>query len=153
MQELLKTNSIAVTAAAVSASAVCFAVFIRKARDSAAAYVKSVSAKIHTKEISEAVTAAVAATNQTYVDELKNTWSFNEEAQKEAMKKAMVACLSSTSAETQKFIRESYDDTQKYLTIRIEAEVRKQKDGATLGLPIRGELLETLEAPADNTKD
>ena len=89
-------------------------------------------------EAAEAIAAAVAATNQTYVDALKNAGKFDAEAQKQAAQKALAACLQSISPAAQEFIERAYGDIREYLTTRIEAEVRKQKNEAplTLGLPV-----------------
>lgn len=78
-------------------------------------------------EIADAVSAAVAATSQTYVDALKQAGKFDLEAQKEAAQKALTACLASISPAAQAFIEALYGDLTEYLTTKIEAEVRRQK--------------------------
>ena len=127
MQEFLKDIFLAVLTAAVPMLTAYLVVFIRKAGDNAAANAESVKAKTYITEAAEAIAAAVAATNQTYVDSLKNAGKFDWDAQKEAARKALEACLASISPAAQSFIEAAYGDIREYLTTRIEAEVRAQK--------------------------
>lgn len=137
MQEFLKELFFAVITAAVPVLTAYIIVLIRKVGDNAAANAESTKAKTYITEATEAIAASVAATNQTYVDALKNAGKFDAEAQKEAAQKALTACLMSISPAAQEFIERAYGDIREYLTTRIEAEVRKQKNEAplTLGLP------------------
>ena len=137
MQEFLKELFFAVITAAVPVLTAYIVVLIRKVGENAAANTESIQAKTYITEAAEAIAAAVAATNQTYVDALKNAGKFDAEAQKEAAQKALAACLTSISPAAQEFIERAYGDIREYLTTRIEAEVRKQKNEAplTLGLP------------------
>ena len=96
------------------------------------------AAAVHTiTEIADAVSAAVAATSQTYVDALKKAGSFDLEAQKQAAAMALSACISAISPAAKEFIVAAYGDLTEYLTNKIEAEVRSQKTGETLlvGIP------------------
>ena len=127
MREFLKDIFLAVLTAAVPMLTAYLVVFIRKAGDSAAANTESVKAKTYITEVAEAIAAAVAATNQTYVDSLKNAGKFDWDAQKEAARKALEACLASISPAAQSFIEAAYGDIREYLKTRIEAEVRAQK--------------------------
>ena len=137
MQEFLKELFFAVITAAVPVLTAYIVVLIRKVGENAAANTESIQAKTYIMEAAEAIAAAVAATNQTYVDALKNAGKFDAEAQKQAAQKALAACLKSISPAAQEFIERAYGDIREYLTTRIEAEVRKQKNEAplTLGLP------------------
>ena len=138
MQEFLKELFFAVITAAVPVLTAYIVVLIRKVGENAAANTENVKAKTYIMEAAEAIAAAVAATNQTYVDALKNAGKFDAEAQKQAAQKALAACLQSISPAAQEFIERAYGDIREYLTTRIEAEVRKQKNEAplTLGLPV-----------------
>ena len=71
----------------------------------------------------------MAYVSQVYVDGLKLAGSFDEAAQKQALSMALAACLSSLSASAQKYIEKTYGDKAAYLTTKIEAEVRAQKNG------------------------
>ena len=137
MQEFLKEIFLAVITEAVLVLTAYIVVLVRKVGENAAANTENVKAKTYIMEAAEAIAAAVAATNQTYVDALKNAGKFDAEAQKQAAKKALAACLQSISPAAQEFIERAYGDIMEYLTTRIEAEVRKQKNEAplTLGLP------------------
>ena len=130
MQKYLQDFFLAVVTAAVPVLTAYLVVFIRKAGDSAAANAESVKLKTYITEAAEAIAAAVAATNQTYVDSLKNAGRFDGAAQREAAQKALEACLASISPAAQRFIQAAYGDVREYLTTRIEAEVRKQKGDA-----------------------
>ena len=132
MQKLLQDFFLAVVTAAVPVLTAYLVVFIRKAGDSAAANAESIKLKTCITEATEAIAAAVAATNQTYVDSLKNAGKFDAEAQREAAQKALEACLASISPAAQSFIETAYGDIREYLTTRIEAEVRRQKGEAGL---------------------
>ena len=125
MQEFLKEIFLAVITAAVPVLTAYIVVLIRKVGENAAANTENVKAKTYIMEAAEAIAAAVAATNQTYVDALKNAGKFDAEAQKQAAQKALAACLQSISPAAQEFIERAYGDIREYLTTRIEAEVRK----------------------------
>ena len=148
MQEFLKELFFAVITAAVPVLTAYIVVLIRKVGENAAANTESIQAKTYITEATEAIAAAVAATNQTYVDALKNAGKFDAEAQEEFAKKALTACLQSISPAAQGFIESAYGDIREYLMTRIEAEVRSQKSKAPLTLsgPVFGELPGTVEA-------
>lgn len=131
MLEFLQNIFLAVVTAAVPMLTAYLIVFIRKAGDSAAANTESIKLKTYITEATEAIAAAVAATNQTYVDSLKNAGKFDGAAQREAAQKALEACLTSISPAAQSFIEAAYGDIKEYLKTRIEAEVRKQKNEIT----------------------
>ena len=148
MQEFLKEIFLAVITEAVLVLTAYIVVLVRKVGENAAANTENVKAKTYIMEAAEAIAAAVAATNQTYVDALKNAGKFDAEAQKQAAKKALAACLQSISPAAQGFIESAYGDIREYLMTRIEAEVRSQKSKAPLTLsgPVFGELPGTVEA-------
>ena len=79
-------------------------VLIRKVGENAAANTENVKAKTYIMEAAEAIAAAVAATNQTYVDALKNAGKFDAEAQKQAAQKALAVCLQSISPAAQEVL-------------------------------------------------
>ena len=116
--------------------------------DNAAANTENVKAKTYITEAAEAISAAVAATNQTYVDALKNAGKFDGDAQREAAQKALEACLASISPAAQSFIEAAYGDIKEYLKTRIEAELRKQKNEMTAL-----ETAYTLESSVEVTED
>ena len=66
---------------------------------------------------------AVAAMNQTYVNDLKAAGTFNEAEQKEALMRAVSAALKSMSRDAQDYIKSNFGDTTQYLENRIEAQI------------------------------
>lgn len=77
--------------------------------------------------VNKTVTDCVTATNQTFVNSLKNTHSFDAEAQKEAFNKTMSAVLAILSDDAKDYIAAITGDVNTYLTQLIEAEVNKQR--------------------------
>lgn len=137
MNEFLSTLLIAVITAAVPILTTYGIKLIKKAAERAAANTDDIKQQGYIKEIADAVANAVAATNQTYVDALKKSGSLTKEAQAEAMQKSLDACLAAISPAARAFAETAYGDFVKYITTKIEAEVRKQKNEAPvmLGLP------------------
>ena len=146
MKEMLLDLLLAVTAAAVPVLTAYAVGYIKQAGKHAQANTDNIKAQGYIKEITDAIADAVAATSQTYVDALKQAGKFTPEAQAEAAKKALNACLASISPAAMEFIEGIYGDVKDYLTNKIEAEVRKQKNEApaTLALPV-------MESTADTT--
>ena len=75
------------------------------------------------REIGSAVSDAVAAMNQTYVNDLKTAGTFKEAEQKEALMKAVSAALKSMSSDAQDYINSNFGNTTQYLKNRIEAQI------------------------------
>lgn len=73
------------------------------------------------------VTSCIQATNQTYVESLKNQKIFDAAAQKEAFNKTFEAAKSMLSKEAQQLIAENYGDVAKYLTTLIESKIKDNK--------------------------
>lgn len=84
-------------------------------------------AQKYTNMIYQTVVDCVIATNQTYVDSLKKSGSFNEAAQKEAFNRTMNAIMTILSDDAKEYITEATGDLNTYLTQLIEAEVNKRK--------------------------
>lgn len=127
MKEMIMELLFAVITAAVPVLAGFVISYINKAKDKAVAQTDDTKTQGYIAEIARAISDAVAATSQTYVDALKQAGTFDEKAQKEAAKKALTACLASISPAAREFIESVYGDIVEYLTTKIEAEVRKQK--------------------------
>lgn len=155
MKEFLSTLLLAVVTAAVPVLTSYAIGYIRQAGQRAQASTDDIKTQGYIKEITDAISDAVEATSQTYVDALKKAGKFDAEAQAEAAKRALTACIASISPAANAFIKSAYGDLEKYLANRIEAEVRKQKGGAALSLsvPIIGELVGTVETTAEKTED
>ena len=78
--------------------------------------------------LDKTITDSVISVNQTYVDALKGKNAFTEEAQKEAYNKALEAIKASLPEEASMYLREIYTDLDAYLQMKIEAEVKKNKE-------------------------
>lgn len=79
-------------------------------------------------EITDAVANAVAAMNQTYVNDLKKTGSFDKAAQAKALNGAISAAIKSLSGDALDYIKRiSGGDTAGYLTTRIQAQIDHNK--------------------------
>ena len=78
-------------------------------------------------EVDKAVTTGVTYSSQTFVDSLKNSGNFGEEAQKEAFQIALDKTLSMLSQTAKELLANVYGDVTDYLTGLIEAEVKNQK--------------------------
>lgn len=79
-------------------------------------------------QIAKAVSTAVIYVAQTYVDELKKSGTFTEENQKIAMQKALEVTKKQLTQEALEFIEITYGDITEYLTSKLEAEVKIQKN-------------------------
>lgn len=75
----------------------------------------------------QTVVDCVIATNQTFVESLKKSGSFDEAAQKEAFNRTMNAVMTILSDDAKEYIAEVTGDLKTYLTQLIEAEVNKRK--------------------------
>lgn len=77
--------------------------------------------------LTETIKTCVIATNQTYVDSLKEKNAFTPEAQKEAFNRTLNAVLAILGEEGQKYLTEVYGDLNKYIINQIQAEVKTNK--------------------------
>lgn len=84
-------------------------------------------AQKYTNMIYQTVVDCVIATNQTYVDSLKKSGSFDEAAQKEAFNRTMNAIMTILSDDAKEYITEATGDLNTYLTQLIESEVNRRK--------------------------
>ena len=69
----------------------------------------------------------VIATNQTYVESLKNAGKFDAEAQKTAFNMTKNAVMSILSDEAKKYLENAVGDLNEYITQQIEASVNINK--------------------------
>ena len=77
--------------------------------------------------LSETIADCVIATNQTYVDALKEENAFDKEAQEIAFQKTYSAIMDVLSADAKEYLTHIYGDLSAYITARIEAEVKANK--------------------------
>ena len=89
-----------------------------------------VSAKVGDSEYQRAVDAvfsAVEYVNQTFVESLKKSGSFDNEAQQTAFLKAKDAALMTMETSTRKWLEKSFKDIDGWLTVQIESAVKGAK--------------------------
>lgn len=83
--------------------------------------------KRYIEMLASTIETCVIATNQTYVNALKDKNAFTPEAQKEAFEKTKNAILAILSEEGQKYLSEIYGDLNTYITKEIEKQVSWNK--------------------------
>lgn len=101
--------------------------FLSAKRDELNSKTDNEIAQKYTDMIYQTVVDCVIATNQTYVDSLKKSGSFDEAAQKEAFNRTMSAVMTILSEDAKEYISEATGDVNTYLTQLIESEVNKCK--------------------------
>lgn len=77
--------------------------------------------------LNDTIAKCVTATNQTYVESLKEQNAFDADAQKEAFNKTYNAVIGTLSDEANKYLPMVIGDLQTYITERIEASVKESK--------------------------
>lgn len=102
--------------------------YLNAKRDELNAKTENETAEKYTTMIFNTITKCVIATNQTYVNSLKEQNAFDAEAQKTAFNKTMNAVLEILSEDAKQYIIETTGDLNTYLTNLIEAEVNKNRE-------------------------
>ena len=77
--------------------------------------------------LTKTITDCVIATNQTYVDALKNKNAFDKEAQMEAFRMTYESVLSILSEDAKEYLKQAMGDFEGYIIQKIEAEVSANK--------------------------
>jgi hypothetical protein len=77
--------------------------------------------------LTETITDCVIATNQTYVESLKQQGKFDAEAQAEAFKITSTAVMEILNEEAKVYLSTAVGDLNTYITKKIEAEVNLNK--------------------------
>lgn len=77
--------------------------------------------------LDETITKCVIATNQTYVEALKNKNAFDPEAQKKAFEMTYQSVLAILSKDAQEYLTEAVGDLNTYIVKSIEAQVNANK--------------------------
>ena len=101
-----------------------FLTFIKVKKQELLEKVKNETVKKYIEMLDKTVSECVLATNQTFVDALKKTNSFDTEAQKQAFKTTFDAVKSMLTDEAQKYLTESVKDLDTYISNKIEAQIR-----------------------------
>lgn len=128
MNDILKQILYAALTICVPIATVCIRGAANAFGNSLAEKAKNQTIERVIREITEAVADAVAAMNQTYVNDLKASGSFDKDAQAKALNGAISAAIKSLSKDALDYIKEiSGDDTVGYLTTRIQAQIDLNK--------------------------
>ena len=90
--------------------------------------IKDEKARALLNKANEIVLNAVRSVFQTYVESLKNSGSFNEDAQAIAFNKAKAIITSELTEELSTFIKENFGDINSWITNQIEASIYKLKN-------------------------
>ncbi len=80
--------------------------------------------------LNQTISNCVIATNQTYVDALKDKNAFTAEAQKEALQKTYDAIMSILSEDAKSYLTNATGDLENYIMNLIEAQVKENKTTA-----------------------
>lgn len=77
--------------------------------------------------LNDTISMAVIATNQTYVDSLKEQGKFDADAQKVALQKTYETVMSTLTSEAKIYLSSVIADLEKYILTSIESEVKLNK--------------------------
>lgn len=127
MNEILRTLMYIALLVCIPFATVCVRNGINALIDIAADKIKNDKAERILREIGNAVADAVAECNQKYVDDLKKAGKFDENAQKEALQRALSAAIKSLSSDALEYIKKNYGDTTEYLDAKIHATIGENK--------------------------
>jgi hypothetical protein len=87
----------------------------------------SALAKKYTDMLTDTITTCVIATNQTYVETLKQQGSFDKTAQEAAFQETLTEVLKILNDDAKTYLKEAYGDLDAYIINMIEATVNEQK--------------------------
>ena len=113
---------------------------------------KSTDNELYKKYIAlldDTITKCVIATNQTYVDALKDKNAFTEEAQKEAFKRSYDAVMAILSVEAKTYLQNAVGDSDTYIRNSIQAQVKINKITTTA---VAAPQVITVAAPVESEK-
>lgn len=82
-------------------------------------------------QVLELILKVVQSTSQTYVDSLKASGEFNEEAKKKAFNDTKETILALLNEESKEIIQTLYGDIEAWLNVQIEAAVKESKKTST----------------------
>lgn len=97
--------------------------FIEKKKQEIMNRTKNETIKKYLDMLDDTIIACVTATNQTYVEALKNKNAFDEAAQKEALQLTYDAVMAVLTEEAQTYLTEAVGDLQSFVLTKIEAGV------------------------------
>ena len=104
-----------------------FFIFVKsKAKELAEKSDNELAAK-YINMLTQNITDCVIATNQTYVEALKDKDAFTADAQKAAFNKTYNAVLAILSDDAKEYLTNAFGDLEAYIKSKIEAEVNMNK--------------------------
>ena len=101
--------------------------FLHAKREEAKSKTDNDTLKKYIDMLDATIERAVIATNQTYVNALKEKGEFDLEAQKEALTKTYQAVMSVLNLEAVNYLDEAVGDLKSYIMTGIESQVNIQK--------------------------
>lgn len=88
---------------------------------------KNDTTKKYIEMLDETIVSCVLATNQTYVNALKESGAFDLDAQKYAFKLTYDAVLAILTEDAKKYLNEAINDLSAYITNKIEAQIAAEE--------------------------
>ena len=125
--EIISTLLYAIITGAFGVLTTIATIWIKQKMGIARQNAKTEEGKKYLGMLEETIVNCVLTTNQTYVSNLKKDNVFDAEAQKNAFKMTYDSVMSVLSADTMKFLNETYNDVPKLIESMIEAQVNKNK--------------------------
>jgi hypothetical protein len=101
--------------------------FINKKKDELVQKSESETLDKYLEMLADTIETCVIATNQTYVESLKNSGSFDAEAQKKAFEDTKTAVLNILGAEAIDYLNTALGDLNIYIEQKIESTVKVYK--------------------------
>ena len=92
-------------------------------------YVRTKTKGTKVEEAVDIVLDAVDQTNQTFADELRESGTFTEERQKEALEKSLKAALSMMNDRMIKLLEKEFNNAEAWIISKIEAACKANKSG------------------------
>lgn len=92
-------------------------------------YVRTKTKGTKVEEAVDIVLDAVDQTNQTFADELRESGTFTEEKQKEALEKSLKAALSMMNDRMIKLLEKEFNSAEAWIVSKIEATCKANKSG------------------------
>jgi hypothetical protein len=89
--------------------------------------IKEADVKKITDDLSNIISKAIIATNQTFVNDLKSNGEFTKEKQEEAIRRAVDYCVNLMSMDLLEYLNDLYGDVEALLITEIEAAIGKSK--------------------------
>jgi hypothetical protein len=91
---------------------------------------KSATVKKYIELLNDTIIECVLATNQTYVNALKEAGTFDAEAQKKAFQMTYDEVMAILSEDAETYLREAVKDLEAYITTKIESQIAIQHQSA-----------------------